>query len=362
VILPHDRRAAIDCLADPFEEASGLEHMNLYSYHLREIAEWLAAAKDDRAFNVLRKFVLKPGEYHTREGVLSALGRSEDPRCDEVLIEMFSQTDRTSGMELWGDIRNPRLCDLAGVFLAERLKMGPLPWPENIEVRNQSLSQIWKLYRERKGLPAALFIAPGTSAVALEQVAKLIPDLASTDEATRKQGVKKLSRLGGGAWPHVKAGIASAQGPEKDRLEESARLYSNTLRSVEGNPEAAGRLKELRDRLHDPFDAEAFFKGSIESWFEDNDLSSISVEIAREPMGGGITVKLEVKKSDPNAPAPDQFSAMSSGGGFLARLRKNVFDEAWTNFLAPLKDAMKSGSEESFKSSMEMTKKNSGQK
>src|SRR5439155_193371 len=113
----------------------------------------------------LRVF-LKSGEFTPRMEVLTAIEHSDDVRADEMLVDTFANPDRTSGWMLWGDIRNPRLCDIAGIYLARRFKLegGRFHWPEeNIEEKNRNLSEIWKVYRERKGLPPAPFVAPCSS-------------------------------------------------------------------------------------------------------------------------------------------------------------------------------------------------------
>ncbi len=343
LLHPTAPREALDGLSIAFEEGHAAKRLG-FATELHEIVDWLVMTKDDRAFAALRVF-LKAGDFHSRFSVLSALGYAEDERVDAVLVERFGDTDRSSGWMLSGDVRNPRLCDQAGILLARRLKLdvGKFEWPEDrIALRNANLAEIWKLYREKKGLPPAPFVPPGASLVAPEAVAALLPGLLAEDEGRRRTALAALSRLGAGAWPHLK----------EERLKDVALRFSNTLRRVEGD-------EALAERLHEPFDPDRFFRESIESWFADETLVEIEVEVAREPEGGGITVTRRLKKTPAGGAPFDQFSASGSGGGFMAWSRKSTFDEAWVKFFAPLKADMEKGSGATFKSALQMTKRRS---
>jgi hypothetical protein len=358
LIAPFDRRTAIDSLLSTVDKPESLRSDAGALPPQYKIVDWLAATKDDRVFPVLRT-LLKDGDFGAKQEVLHATGDLDDPRVEELLLQAMSDTHRSSEPVLWGQIDNPRLCDEAGFYLSKRLKVeSRFEWGAATDGRDTNLAEIWKLYRERKGMPPAPFVTPGTTVVAAEEVAALLPDLASGEKASQQRALKSLSRLGGGAWPHLQAKIRESEGPTRKRLEEAALAFSNTLRKVEVSDDSRSCAKHLLDHLHETLDVDAFLKESINPWFGDATCTRIHVEVSREPGGRGIKIKMDVTKGDPKAPTPDNLY-WNFHRRVSSEFSKEVFDEAWEDFLDPLRLNLLPGNEVPFNTEMEMTKRRS---
>jgi hypothetical protein len=354
---PFNSREAIESLLSILQKPESLRSDATITSPQYKLVNWLAATKDDRVFPVLRK-LLNEGDFEVKQDVLSAIGDLEDPRAEGMLLEVLSDTDRSSEPLDVGTIINPRMCDDAGWYLSRRMKLEDrFAWGEKTDDRDKNLAEIWKLYREGKGLPPAPFVLPGTTVVLPEEVSALLPDLASEEISAQRRALKKLSQLGGGAWPQIQERIKESQGQTRKRLEDVALAFANTLRKVDATEESKSYAKCLLDHLHEPLDVESFFREIIEPWFGDPACTRIRVEVSREPGGRGFKVKLDITKGDPKGPTPDNLDWHSHHHGMSARYTKDMFDHAWKEYLEPLRISLQPGNDGPFDEAMDMKKR-----
>ena len=277
-----------------------------------------------------------------RLAVMSAIQTIPGVLAEEILVEAMEDSSQRFGA-MYIHIAHPRVCDWAGICLAERIKLDlkEFDWPESLRARDRKLEEIKNEWRKSRGLPPIPYLGPGVVAVAPEKVVALIPELVDDSAEKRTGGQRRLSQLGPGAWRPLQDCIGAASPPSKARLEEAARNWSNAVRSITADNEAAtAYVKLLEPGLHLPFDFEAFLQKILGAWVEDENLIGLQADVTRGSDGRGISVALEVVKAKKPGVQQKTIRMDGPGSGCVLNWKREWFDNEVRKYFAKFLSAM----------------------
>ena len=313
-----------------------------------ETIDWLAATHHLRADEFLAR-TLKTGSLGLKVHVLDGYARNESPEPLDVLAEALGDPEvhYASGTTYGATISNPRIGDLAGILLAERLKVKvPFEWTSSQRRRSVNLGLIRNGWRRKKGLPPLPVPSLEPPPVDSARVQPLLEKILANDDAA----IEELCRLGPGAWGPLQARRRDSKG-----LSPAASAFARSLRGVEAQAAAEDLARSLKGRLDTPLRLEDL-QAIGAAWFQDPRLSEIELEVEREDMGRGVFIALRVKKGDHSTP-PNQvsFQTRQCSGAMIAE--DKTFTHTWLDdFMGPFKDGLEADAESYVVQSVRMQK------
>jgi hypothetical protein len=293
------KRPAIDALIDAFERPDRLTYSPAEAWDVtRDVFEWFAEIKDDRAFEVIYRSA-RSSNVRLKWIAIAATWDVQGPRAESTLVEAFDEPDQELGaLYGWGDftLDGPRLCDLAGFILSIKLKAEKeFDWPASLRLRDRNLEAIRNRWRKANGLPEIQFAGPGITLVPAEKVAALTEELTHDSAEKRASGIRGLSKLGPGAWLPFQALMAESRGVTKERLEYALNQWTKTIRSVSASSDAATKYAEiLNRRQHRTLDFALLREEVVRPWFNDKSQGELTVEFRRGFDGPGISIVVDV--------------------------------------------------------------------